>query len=432
MTQNDVMQLFIGKDVGSGSPTPSAADIISAAVDAQLLDGEMCVTNAHNEVLSAASCLTDDIVKESGIKVIQRSGSKLLESDLIMQETITNYRGTTGSAGAEQVSYIGFNGVAAGALEVNNSTLYVVRIVLRETSLTGQGQEIILNAPYKSDAAATQQEIGDGMAVSLNNVMKRQVVPPVRVDLVSDAAVDNADAFDEDATVVNGQNAFVCATGTAGGDTVVVGDYVRFSETPAVTGTALTDGLYKITAIDLPNYTVDRAIQAPSGSYTASKAVAEMMQSADVVAGDLGIKLTGIARTFAMPKWRYSKVSFLAGLDDGFGATTVSYTTAMSLGVGTYAQIAELEWDLLGNDGDIYRGDFLYAAHKTDADADATYSCLGLNYYGNHPTQGVGVTPRRSKQLVLAFAKGHADTEAADIVVDIFDAYTTQLSGLAV
>jgi len=432
MTQDDVMQLFIAKDGGSGTPTTSAGSPIIEASDTYLLDGEVCVTNSHNIVLSAATVLTDDLVAQYGCKVIQRSGSSLFESDLIKQNNILNYKGETGAVAAEQVTYMGFNGVSAGSIEVNNSTLYVTRLELKEQDTTGQGQELILNWGYKSDASATQEEIANGLVLLANSTLSRQAVPPVRVDLVNKNAVDNADAFDANATVVKGSKTFSVLTNlNAGGVAAVVGDYVRFSETPAVTGTALTDGIYKITEINTLNVTVDRPIQTPSGSYTASKAVAEVITNAEAVATDFGLKFTGIARTFSMPKRRYSKVSFNLGLDDGFGATLVTYTTAMSLGAGTYEQIAELEWNLLGNVGDIYRGDFMYTRHKTDAVSGATYSTLNMNYFGDHPTQGVGATPRRQKQLIIAFTKGFADTEASDIVIEVFDAYTTVDSGIS-
>jgi len=433
MTQNDVMQLFIAKDGGSGTPTTSAGSPIVEASDTYLLDGEVCVTNPHNIVLSASTVLTDDLVAQHGCKIIQRSGSSLFESDLIKQNNILNYRGETGAAAAEQVTYMGFDGVSAGDIEVNNSTLYVTRLELRELDNAGQGQELILNWGYKSDANATQEEIANGLVLLANSTLSRQAVPPVRVDLVSAVAVDNADAFDYTGTVVNGSKTFSVGTSlAAGGVAAVVGDYVRFSETPTVTGTALTDGIYKITEINTLDVTVDRPIQTPSGTYTASKAVAEVITNAEAVAADFGLKFTGIARTFSMPKKRYSKVEFNLGLDDGFGATPVTYTTAMSRGVGTYEQIAELEWNLLGNVGDIYRGDFMHVAHKEDAVSTDTYSVLSMNYYGDHPTQGVGATPRRQKQLMIAFAQGFADTEASDIVIEVLDAYTTITSGLTV
>jgi hypothetical protein len=429
MTQNDVMQLLIGKDIAA-SPTVSAG---SPVVDySSLADGECAVVNPHNIVLDASTVLTDDLVAQHGIKVVQRSGTRLINSDLIKQANILNYKGETGTAGVEQVSYIGYNG-SENDIEVNNSTLYVTRLELKEKDINGFGQEIILNSPYKSDASATQEEIALGVVLGIHNVLWRQAVKPIRADLLNANAVDAADAFDNDATVTYGQKTFSVATNLeAGGAAAVVGDYVRFSNTPTVTGTALTDGIYRIESISGLNVTLDRHIQTPSGTYTASQATAEVILAAEAQATNFGIKLTGLARPFGLPKWRYSKVEFNVGLDDGFGETVVTYTTAMNLGRNTYESISELEWDLLGNEGDPYRGDFLWSAYKTDAVSTATYDCLNMNYYGDHPTQGVGATPRRQKQLMIAFATGFSNNEAPDIVIDVLDAYATISSGIGV
>ena len=104
----------------------------------------------------------------------------------------------------------------------------------------------------------------------------------------------------------------------------------------------------------------------------------------------------------------------------------------MSLGSGTYEQIAELEWELEGNRGSEYQGDFMQPTPKSDADAAATYDQIGMTYFVDHSVGAVGATPRRNKQLILALATGFADNEAPDIVVDVLDAYSTQDSGVGV
>ena len=162
MTQNDVMQLFIGKAVAATAVRTTALNLI---IDdyTDLADGEINVVNSHNMVLSATSVLTDDIVLEAGIKFIERNGTDLLTSDLIKQGNILSVKNVITAAAAEQLSYIGYNGTS-GSIEVANSKLFVVRVTLKEQDITGQGQQIILNAPYKSDASATQLEVSLGLA----------------------------------------------------------------------------------------------------------------------------------------------------------------------------------------------------------------------------------------------------------------------------
>ena len=433
MTQNDVMQLLIGKDIGA-VPTVAAG---SPVVDySSLADGEVAVVNSHNIVLSAASVLTDDFVAESGIKLVQRSGTDLLQSDLIKQNNILSYKGALDAAGTEQISYIGYNGTS-GAIEVANSKLYVIRLGLKEKDQTGQGQEWIINAPYKSTASATEDAIANGLALSLANAVNRQTVKPMKVELIANTAHAATGAFDNTCTVVNGEKLVTVGTNKQydTGTELAVGDYVRFSAAPAVTGSLVSDGIYKVVElVSTTQFAVDRPIEASSQAYTAALVGATVLNAAKIAAADLGLRLTGIARAFDPGKFRYSKVDFHIGLDssESFGDTGITLSQAMSLGSGTYEQIAEREWELEGNRGSVYEGDFMQPTRKADAVSTSTYDQIGITYFGDHSVGAVGATPRRNKQLLLALATGFSDNEAPDIVVDVLDAYSTQTSGIGV
>ena len=434
MTQNDVMTLLIGKDLGAVTPTTAKGAVITDY--SKLADGEMAVVNSQNVVLSATSVLTDDQVKLHGVKVIQRSGTELIASDLIKQENILTYKGQVDVAAAEQITYIGYNGTT-GSITAANSKLYVVRVSLREQDLTGQGQEIILNAPYKSDSSATQLEVGNGLALSLANTMNRQTVKPISVELLSSAAYFATAVFANTVTVVKGEKLVSVATNRQYNTSVAlaVGDFVRFSAAPATTGSAVTDGVYKVVElVSTLQFMVDRPIEVASTAYTAAKLGATVISASRALAGNFGIKLSGIARPFTLGKYPYSKVSFHVGLDSAssFGDTAVNYSQAMTLGQGTYNQIAQLERDLLGNRGSEYVGDFMHTHFKNDATSGKMYDQLGITFYGDHPTAAVGATPRRMKQLLLAFETGFSNDEPPDVVIDVLDAYSTVSSGIGV
>lgn len=433
MTQKDVMQLLIGEDIGA-VPSVAAGSAITDYSD--LTDGELAVVNAHNIVLSASTVLTDDLVAESGIRVVQRSGTELIYSDFIKQNNITGYKGRTDSAGQEQITYIGYD-TSSGSINAANSKLYVVRLSLQEVDDTGFGQEMIINAPYKSDASATQLEVATGLAKALANALNRQTVKPVKAELISNVAYAATQAFANTCTVVKGEEYVTCGTSTDYNTNVslAVGDYVRFSDAAATTGCDTDDGIYKVIELtSTTQFKVDRPIEATSQVYTAALAGATVLPAADMASANLGIKLTGIARTFSLPKYRYSKVRFHVGLDsaESFSTTPVNYSQNAKLGFGTYEQIAQLEWDLLGNEGNPYRGDFLFSAARSDADVGAAYDTISINYFGDHSTEGIGGTPRRSKQLVVALETGFSNNEAPDIVADVLDAYSTQSSGVGV
>ena len=429
MTQNDVMQLLIGTDVGAGTPTVAVNGSVTKYDD--IVDGEMAVVNAHHKVLSATSVLTDDIVAESGIKILCRVGTKLVSSDFIKQNNILGVKGVVDAAAAQQLTYIGYNGTA-GSITATNSKLYVVRLNLKEQDQTGQGQQITLNAPYKSDASATQLEVANGLALALSNVTRRQTVQPIKVELISSDAVTATGAFANTVTTVKGSKKVSVATNSQYNTNVelAVGDFVRFGSTPTVTGSnALTDGVYKVTALDsVTMFSIDRPFEPTGATYTLAHQTAEVITAAKALAGNFGIKLTGIARTFSLKKWRYSIVNFEVGLDGtlSFGDTQLVYTTKASLGSGTYAQIAQLEWDLQGNQGNPYRGDSLYDAPTPVASSSKTYDQIGITYFDDPSTGGVGGAPRRQKQLCLAFETGFSNAEAPDIVHDVLEAYTTQ------
>lgn len=438
MEQNDVMQLLIGKDVGAGTPTSAVNTIITDY--SKLVDGEMAVVNAHNMVLSATSVLTDDIVKEYGVKVLLRDGTKLLQSDLIKQENILHFKTQVDVAAAEQVSYIGYNGTS-GEIEVANSKLYVVRLNLKEQDFTGIGQQIILNAPYKSDSSAAQLEVALGLVQSLSRTLRRQAVPPIQAELVCDVAYAATAGFAGAVTFTKGDVYVTVASAlhygaTGGTDDLAVGDYVRFSDDQTTKGCLVTDGIYKVVELTSATvFKVDRPIEEESFAAVAvAKVCATVLTAAKMASADLGIKLSGVARTFSVGKSKYSKVAFEIGLDSAssFGSTPVTYSTKMALGQGTYYQIAELEWNLLGNDGNPYPGDFMWSAARALATSGKTYDQIAITFYGDQPTGGIGAPPKRMKQLLLAFETGFSNGEAPDIVSDVFAAYTYQASSIGV
>jgi hypothetical protein len=436
MTQNDVMTLIVGKAVpATAVPTAAINTIVSDY--SKLTDGEIIITNSHGMVLSATSVLTDDIVAESGIKLMKRNGTDVITSDLIKQGNILSIKPIAYAAAAEQVTYIGYNGTS-GAIEVANSKLYVIRTSLKERDLTGQGQEWILNAPYKSDASATQIEIALGLVQQLSRLYRRQTVPPIYPVLVCDVAYAATAKMAHDCTIVNGEYYITAGTNSQYNTNVelAVGDYVRINPVSTTTGCAVTNQIYKVTELTSGTvFKVDRPVEAPSGTYPtlisgANKGGRVTVLTAAKIAAStqFGLKLTGIARTFTVGKTPYSKVEFLIGLDSAssFGSTTVTYTTKMSLGQGTYEQVAELEWNLLGNDGNPYPGDFMWTAARALAVSGGTYNLVGINYFENHSTGGIGAQPRRMKQLIIALPSSYDNNDSADILLDILAAYSTQ------
>jgi len=267
--------------------------------------------------------------------------------------------------------------------------------------------------------------------------MRRQAVPPIEVGLICDVAYAATAKMAHDCTIVKGEYYITVGTNSQYNTSVelAVGDYVRINHVSTTTGCGVTNQIYKVTELTSGTvFKVDRPVEAPSGTYPTLISGANkggrvtVLTAAKVAAADLGIKLTGLARTFSLGKGPYSKVSFEVGLDSSssFGNTPVTYTTKMSLGQGTYEQVAALEWNLLGNDGNPYPGDFMWSAARAMAVSGGTYNIVAINYFENHSTGGIGAQPRRMKQILIALPSAYDNNDSADVLLDILAAYTTQ------
>ena len=434
MNQLDVMNILVGKDVGTKSTANLTGTQITLYDD--LADGEMVVTNSHNVVVGPVDVLTNDLVAKYGIKFIVRKGTELLHSDLIKVDNIRSVWAIADVAAAAQLSYIGYNGVSGSLVALDNSA-YVARFIMGSQDRTGQGQQMILDGVYKSGTSAKASDITIGLVQSLDNKFSRaNYDEPIVVNAICNAAVTAANCFTYDTTVVNGSK--VIAVGTnltydaAGASTLAVGDYIRLGG-PADSTTALTDSVYEVKAINTLNVTLDRPVKEASGTYAAAGDEAEVIPAATGDAADWGIRCTGQTRKFEVGKFRDSIVTFEIGLNDAFGATNVVYTTAATKGVGTYKNIAELEWELKGNRGLVYAADYLQPSFTLVADGTATtamYDQIGISWYDDKQTNAVDVS-NSAKQLILASVTGFSTTEPFDQICDVLTALGWDMTNIA-
>ena len=437
MDQKDVMQLLVCRDVQTASTANATGTMIDAYDD--LKDGEIVVTNPHNIVIGATEILTDVLVAKYGFKFIVRKGTFLLHSDLIKIDNIRSVVGLADVAAAAQLSYIGYNGVS-GAIEANDNVPYVPRFNMDFRDRAGQGQEVILDGVYKSLASAKASDITIGLIQSLDNMMSRaNYDEPIVFNAICNVAVDADYDLTNTSTVTQGSKVFSVATNltynTAAG-TLAVGDYIRFA--PTLNGTlSLISSVYEVKAISGagPYYvTLDRPIKEPSGAWTDAGNGIQVIPAATGDLADWGIKCTGQTRKFEAGKWRDSVVQFEIGLNASFGDTTVTYDTAASHGIGTYNQIAQLEWELKGNMGLVYAADYLQPAFTLVADHTATtamYDQIAISWFDDKPTNPVDVS-HSAKQLILAAVTGFATTEPFDLVCDALTALGWNLTAVAV
>jgi len=424
MEQSHVLNLLIHADVGAGTPTTAANAYINDLTD--LVDGELAVVNDQNMVLSAATVLTDDRVAQTGIRVVGRYGSRIVYSDFIKAEDIISIRPIPSANFAEQVTHLGYNGTS-GAIQIINSNTYKIKVDFQQVGRTGQGINDYVSAFYESDSSATGGEVVFGIEQLLRLSFNKQAERPVRMAVLNSAALVPNNEFDQDITVVQGSKFIVSAAGytTVGGViTAAVGDFIRLgSATETDAAVALGSAVYKVVAINATVMELDRPVTGVSGTYTASADV-ELIPAATAEIANWGIRFTAIAPTHEVGKRPYSKIAFTLGLED-FGTTTVSYTTAMSLGNGEEEAIADLEWFTYGQSGFRYRADYMMPNYTSRVVAGTDYHQLAIAYASDSRTESIGGPGHNPKQLIIAAADSFADTEAPDIVYEIFAAYST-------
>jgi hypothetical protein len=365
--QPNITYLFIGKDLA-----PKTTGTVESYAD--MTDGQLAVLNEAN----AAQDGVDDVTR---FRIALRSGTSLLFSPFIEKATITNANCVNYVAPVQQISYIGYDGVS-GSFAAINSNVYKVRVELDGSPLAQFGNKRMLKfGVYKSDSAATQQEVAHGILDNLIMNFKEETLAHLHFELINSCplANDSPLASSDDATIVQGLNTFTVAnhfqydTNTA----AVVGDYVRIADS-ATNAVALTSAVYKVTGISGTTITVDRPILSASGVYDAAHGDLTVIPVASI--GSLfGIKVTGIANPFQVGKWKYFVTTFTIDLQD-FGATTVTYSTAAVQGVGYGAQIQEDEYLLQGNWGNKYRGDIWAPEFFKNAVATSQYNQLSFNF----------------------------------------------------
>lgn len=351
MNQKNVKYLMLAT---ADADIMAAGTVISEASD--ITEGEIAIVDETN---------TTVVAEQSGkVRVVQRDGDNLIYSPFIDTSKIRRKVSTDGSAAAEQVSYIGYNG-SSGALNVVDEGDYIIKGMIKPVTTTMSLFDNVAHWVYRASASASQYEIADGLLKNFNAWKKRSPQKVITADAITATAVDAANDFLGDATVVKGVKSFTVAESVAADDggeyaagtAIAVGDFVRIGGVGD--GTALTDNVYKVTAVSdvstaEATITVDRPINNASGTYAAGTSDIEVIPAADI--GDMGLKFTGLPLPINPEKWNYEKVRFDLGLVDGFDTTVeVTYDTVADEGVGVEGQIAKMEYQLQMNDGQTWK-----------------------------------------------------------------------------
>jgi len=363
IAQANVTNIVIGKDDDLATSSETRNDLIAGQIGVFLVGSLTAKTTA----LTAGQRFQI---------VYKRVDGALIESPVIDYSNIIDKQDVgTPVAEAQGIKALGFNGTS-GSIDVANGEDYVVHYNWNDNTKTfGRGLPTKFLA-YRSSSSATQVEIAAGLVENAVANNSREKVPVVVADLLVNSAGLALGTGVDTITLLKGSKLFTAtdiddATGNAA---LAVGDYLRV-------GTAITAVCYEITAIDIATNTGTLAYAYQGDDYSAVDTSFERIAAATAATSDAGVILTGQIMPFKAGKLKYSPVFFnFWKVGEGFGATTVSEVTKPSKGIGTYKEIAEIEWFLRGNRGESYRVADYPVDYTADAVSGKTYQQITVSY----------------------------------------------------
>lgn len=395
-------QLFVG--LADTNTAGVEGNVISSYSD--LADGEIAICDHKNVVLTASNNLVAADFASQEFKFIARSGTQLVHSPLIGKTDIVSYTLGVQSAEVQQVNYVGSNG-ATGSLGAIVSNLHTIRLYVQEWTIQGFMQQKIKEGFYKSASSTTQSAIALGLVNSLVANYSREPEQDLKFERVNDGTPTAVPTGTVTFAFTKGSKYFTCtdiddATATAA---LVVGDLL-------VIGTAVTDPVYKIAAIDTATDigTFDRAYVG------ATQDVVDTGLKVIVVAaeGNYGIKITGVDRGFVAGYRNAEPIAWKTTIDFGdSSSTTVVETTAAYPGIGTAQQLAKLELELQA-DENVYRGfgeaGVVPRAQMAAAVTAGTLSDVITITYSKEIETGLGSVVKSPATIQLASVKESANT----------------------
>lgn len=419
MFQDTNLELIVGSATSAAGETTLDTFETSGSV------GEVIAVESDGTATASGS-------KKFMVVGINADGS-LHISNVIPVANVTKASVKAYSAGASQLDYIGYNGSTGSMDEIANN-LYQIYLEFRNYGAVSPENLYRKVASYKSTAVAStysQEAVAEGLVESLIRNFSREPYERLRPAMITSDAGDALGTGTATSATIKFTKGSKTVTGWADVDdattnaALAVGNYLRV-------GTAVTDPIYKIAAIDTTNdiLTLDWAYQGDTALFNDTGL--EQVTAADVAAGNCGVKLEGVAAQYEVGKDPYEVVRFKTQID-GFTATTVTESTAATLGNGEGKLIKDMEFDYRGNRGEIYRmGEPFIKSQDFEASSTGKYDVLTIKYFADTKLFQDVTVPA---ELVIACNAGTAGTDhtAMNKVIDLINNMTgnTQLSGLS-
>ena len=376
LAQNNVTHIYVGSNTALST---AQAPTVARTMGIKRLGERLCDATA----LGAGD----------GFQVLYLDkASKLQVSPVFYWNDLVSKRKLATSADAAQVVAIGYNGTT-GSIEVNNGGEYLVTVGFKDgTKMFNKRQ--YKYGQYTADASATQYEIVNGIMTSFLATLAKDPFKMFKMEKINSGAQLNAMAS-ATAAVVNGSKIVTLSEDES--LTCPAGSFIRFGTTGA--GTA---PVYKVAAISSNGLTV--TLDQPYQGITATIAHTAVETLTE---GNWGLLITAMDsnKPFELGKWEFNPLRFDVGLSVDFGATPTTVVTSPAKGVGTYKEIATIEWELVGNRREAFR----IAEYPVDinsslgATSGETYTTYVLQFK-DRSTQVIGGTAESHITLMIASA----------------------------
>lgn len=370
IAQNNATHIVVGKDIS----------LATSGARSALSTGQIGIFKNGSGTASATALQAGD----GFVASTKDASGNIKSTPFIKYNNIISKSAKTYTAPTQKKVYVGFNGTS-GAISVSNSVTYILRVVLKDNTATFFEHPLYEIADFNSDASATQEEVALGMVKDMVRnftSLKPKKVTVVQPGLINSATVVTTNDFVGTLTLVAGSKyATVTSSGQYATDTdIVVGDYVRLGATSS-TAVSATANVYKIMSISgttTKTIEFDRPV-VENGAYATGTGT-EVIAAATAAAANFGISLTGLILPFEVGMVKYEVIDFEVLLNDSFGATPVTVATQATKGTGTYQEVAELEWFLKANRGEVNRVASYPVPNVLVATPGKTYAIVTVNY----------------------------------------------------
>jgi len=396
-SKNNIKSVFIVPEqaaVTTGTITPGST-----------ATGSVVIANMSNEVLVAGAGAGTGVQNYSKIKIIKDRGADLPLQQVVLDiNTISAWAATPGAAATEQVSYIGYNGTS-GELALLNNNFYTVKLEHVPNQFAyGKRPANYKYGTYQSSPAATQDAVANGLVSSLIQNFKpnRSIDWRVYSEVTNSGARTAATATALVTLTFTKYSKTVTASAATASTNIVAGDYVAIDD-------ATTSGVYKVVFKDAGgNLVLEHSYQGATTTIVAATNDIRIA-AATAVAGDFGIKITGIKQKYDVNRWRqYDKVrfnTFLEGFTPSATVTPVTTTAAFD-GVAVYEQVANDEYISWGDEGQVFVDQVPPLFREQDAVVDQQYQPVIIGWLDRLPSL-IGAGENKG-QAILYMADANA------------------------